>query len=242
MAAAAVYHYNSSEIQSLDHLECRPTCGGSVSHIVWETGRQDFRVLFAPPQTATPLCTCIVYDIVCVCFCEPSMICTRTKIDRCEAENVPTPLLWVTCTHKIKEEWTGVKYIDTPSSPHKRQNHIKNRGESERGVRGSWNSDFMFYRHHRSSATALFFFIQNSWWWRWERERDQEELTVYIYIYIYIHEQRDRAAGLYAGNIFRYGRLTFTTTHPHTRPPTLLLFQTYLWVSPIYDMRTYNII
>lgn len=31
--------YNSSEIQSLDHLESRPTCGG-VSRVVWETDRQ----------------------------------------------------------------------------------------------------------------------------------------------------------------------------------------------------------
>lgn len=42
------------------------------------------------------------------------------------------------------------------------------------------------------------------------------------------------AAGLYAGNIFRYGRLTFTrTTLAPAHEPTTL-FQTYLWVSPIY--------
>lgn len=128
------------------------------------------------------------------------------------------------------------KCIPCPHSLHRRQNHI------EHLLTGGRNSDFLFYRRGTQIYTHTAIYISSIvllYSRSWRIRRGTGPCRGWLHYIIIIYIDRYTRAGLYAGNIFRYGRLTFTApASPPDRPrPTPLsvpdVFMSFAYI--LYD-------
>lgn len=123
-----------------------------------------------------------------------------------------------------------------PHSLRRRQNHI------EHLLAGGRNSDFLFYRRGTQIYTHTTIYISSIvllYSRSWRIRRGTGPCRGWLHYIIIIYIRRYTRAGLYAGNIFRYGRLTFTApaSLPDRPRPTPLsvadVFMSFAYI--LYD-------